>query len=73
MIINKHQDYSQLGLAIDLVVNEYEILNPIEIVELIQKNLGLYFTIHQVLDYLDINFKIKKKYEKSLKQKHNEW
>lgn len=47
--------YSQLGLAIDLVVNEYGTSNPIEIVEKIQEDLGLYFTIHQVMDYLDIN------------------
>lgn len=52
---NKYQEYSQLGLAIDLVVNEYGISNPIEIVEYIQEDLGLYFTIHQVMDYLDIN------------------
>ena len=52
---NKYQEYSQLGLAIDLVVNEYGTSNPIEIVEKIQEDLGLYFTIHQVMDYLDIN------------------
>ena len=52
---NKYQEYSQLGLAIDLVVNEYGTSNPIKIVELIQEDLGLYFTIHQVMDYLDIN------------------
>ena len=59
---NKYQEYSQLGLAIDLVVNEYGTLNPIEIVEKIQECLGLYFTIHQVMDYLDINKK--ENYEK---------
>lgn len=51
----KSQEYSQLGLAIDLVVNEYGSINPIEIVEKIQQDLDLYFTIHQVIDYLDIN------------------
>lgn len=51
----KSQEYSQLGLAIDLVVNEYGSINPIEIVEKIQQDLDLYFTIHQVMDYLDIN------------------
>lgn len=51
----KYQKYSQLGLAIDLVVNEYGSINPIEIVEKIQQDLDLYFTIHQVIDYLDIN------------------
>ena len=49
--------YSQLALAVDLVMNEYKVSNPIEIVELIQQDLSLYFTIHQVMDYLDINKK----------------
>ncbi len=49
--------YSQLALAIDLVMNEYKVSNPIEIVELIQQDLNLYFTVHQVMDYLDINKK----------------
>ena len=49
--------YSQLALAIDLVMNEYKVSNPIEIVELIQQDLSLYFTVHQVMDYLDINKK----------------
>ncbi len=53
----KYQEYSQLALAIDLVMNEYKINNPIEIVELIQQDLSLYFTVHQVMDYLDINKK----------------
>ena len=53
----KYQEYSQLALAIDLVMNEYKINNPIEIVELIQHDLNLYFTVHQVMDYLDINKK----------------
>ena len=49
--------YSQLALAVDLVMNEYKVNNPIEIVELIQKDLDLYYTVHQVMDYLDINKK----------------
>ena len=49
--------YSQLALAVDLVMNEYKVNNPIEIVELIQQDLSLYFTVHQVMDYLDINKK----------------
>ena len=49
--------YSQLALAVDLVMNEYKVNNPIEIVELIQQDLNLYFTVHQVMDYLDINKK----------------
>lgn len=53
----KYQEYSQLALAIDLVMNEYKISNSIEIVELIQQDLSLYFTVHQVMDYLDISKK----------------
>ena len=49
--------YSQLAIAVDLVTNEYKVSNPIEIVELIQQDLSLYFTVHQVMDYLDINKK----------------
>ena len=49
--------YSQLAIAVDLVMNEYKVNNPIEIVELIQQDLSLYFTVHQVMDYLDINKK----------------
>ena len=53
----KYREYSQLALAIDLVMNEYKVSNPIEIVELIQQDLNLNFTVHQVMDYLDINKK----------------
>ena len=49
--------YSQLAIAVDLVSYEYKVSNPIEIVELIQQDLSLYFTVHQVMDYLDINKK----------------
>lgn len=60
----KYQEYSQLALAVDLVMNEYKVSNPIEIVELIQQDLSLYFTVHQVMDYLDINKK--EDYEKGI-------
>ena len=53
-MINKN---SSIALAVDLVMNEYKVNNPIEIVELIQQDLDLYFTVHQVMDYLDINKK----------------
>ena len=53
----KYQEYSQLALAVDLVMNEYKVSNPIEIVELIQQDLNLYFTVHQAMHYLDINKK----------------
>ena len=53
-MINKN---SSIALAVDLVMNEYKVNNPIEIVELIPQDLDLYFTVHQVMDYLDINKK----------------
>lgn len=49
------KNYSQLGLAIDLIVNEYGTLNPIKIMGLIEQDLDLNFTIHQITDYLDMN------------------
>ncbi len=50
-----YQEYSQLGVAIDIIANEYKTSNPIIISEMIQKDLGLDYTIHQIMDYLDIN------------------
>lgn len=50
-----YQKYSQLAVAIDLVSNEYKTSNPIIISEMIEKDLGLDITIHQIADYLDIN------------------
>lgn len=47
--------YSQLAMAIDLVMNEHKINNPIEISEKIWQDLGLCISIHEISDYLDIN------------------
>lgn len=47
--------YSQLAVAVDIIANEYKTSNPIIISEMIQNDLGLDYTIHQVSDYLDIN------------------
>ena len=41
--------------AIDLVMEEYQITNPILISEKIQEDLEMDVTIHQVMDYLEIN------------------
>ena len=41
--------------AIDLVMEEYQITNPILISEKIQDDLEMDVTIHQVMDYLEIN------------------
>lgn len=47
----------QPGLAIyvDLVLTIHKEKNPILIVELIEQEFGVYTTIHQVSDYLDIS------------------
>lgn len=47
--------YSQLAVAVDIISEEYKTSNPIIIAEMIQNDLGLDYTIHQISDYLDIN------------------
>lgn len=41
--------------AIDLVMEEHKITNPILISEKIQEDLNMEVSIHQVMDYLEIN------------------
>ena len=41
--------------AIDLVMEQHQITNPILIAEKIQEDLEMDVTIHQVMDYLEIN------------------
>ncbi len=41
--------------AIDLVMEQHQISNPILISEKIQEDLEMDVTIHQVMDYLSIN------------------
>ena len=41
--------------AIDLVMEEHKLTNPILISEKIQEDLEMDVTIHQVMDYLEIN------------------
>ena len=41
--------------AIDLVMEQHQITNPILISEKIQEDLEMDVTIHQVIDYLEIN------------------
>lgn len=53
--MKKQFPYSQLAIAIDIICNEYKTSNPIIIAEMIQNDLGLDYTIHQISDYLDIN------------------
>jgi hypothetical protein len=41
--------------AIDLVIEQHQITNPILISEKIQEDLEMDVTIHQIMDYLSIN------------------
>lgn len=41
--------------AIDLVMEEHKITNPILIAEKIQEDLEMEVSIHQIADYLEIN------------------
>jgi len=41
--------------AIDLVMEQHQITNPILIAEKIQEDLEMDVTIHQIMDYLSIN------------------
>ena len=41
--------------AIDLVMEQHQITNPILISEKIQEDLDMDVTIHQIMDYLEIN------------------
>jgi hypothetical protein len=41
--------------AIDLVMEEHKITNPILISEKIQEDLDMEVSIHQIADYLEIN------------------
>jgi hypothetical protein len=41
--------------AIDLVMEEYKITNPILIAEKIQEDLDMEVSIFQIMDYLEIN------------------
>ena len=67
--MSKAKPYSELSVAIDLVIEEYKTSNPIEISEFIWESLGLCISIHEISDYLDMN---RIDYEtESLKQYYN--
>lgn len=46
---------SSITLAIDLVSHEYKTRNPLIIYEKIQEDLKMEISIHQIMDYLEIN------------------
>lgn len=50
------QPYSHFAFAIDLVVNEYKLSNPILIAEKIKEDLDMEVSIHQISDYLQVNY-----------------
>ena len=47
--------YPEYIFAIDLVIAEHGLTNPILISEQIEKDLEMDVTIHQICDYLEIN------------------
>jgi len=47
--------YSELSIAIDLIIEEHKTSNPIEISEFIWEDLNICVSIHEISDYLDIN------------------
>ena len=49
------KSYSQLAIAVDLVSYEYKTSNPIIIAEMIERDLGLEYSIHHIADYMCIN------------------
>lgn len=48
--------YSHFSFAIDLVVNEYKLSNPILIAEKIKEDLDMEISIHQISDYIQVNY-----------------
>jgi hypothetical protein len=46
--------YSSVALAVDLIINEYKITNPVLIAEKIQDDLDMDVSIHAISDYLAI-------------------
>jgi hypothetical protein len=49
------QPYSEFAFAIDLIMEQYKISNPILISEKIQEDLNIDISIHQISDYLSLN------------------
>lgn len=48
--------YSEIALAIDLVSEVYNTYNPIIIAEKCKEDLDISLTIHQIMDYYEINY-----------------
>ena len=54
--MTRTKPYSEFAFAVDLVMEQYKISNPILISEKIKEDLNLEISIHQISDYLDLNF-----------------
>lgn len=54
-MINK--PYSEFSFAIDLIINEYDLTNPILIAEKVKEELDIDLSIHQIADYLEVELK----------------
>ena len=48
--------YSEFSFAIDLIINEYKLSNPILIAEKVKEDLDIDLSIHQISDYLSIEY-----------------
>lgn len=48
--------YSELSVAIDLIIEVYQSYNPIVIVEFCEQDLDVLLTIDQVIDYLQLHY-----------------
>lgn len=47
--------YPEYIFAIDLIMEEHQITNPVLISEKIEEDLEMEVSIHQIMDYLEIN------------------
>jgi len=62
---------SEISVYIDLIMDYYNISNPIKIAELIEEEFDIFISIHQISDYLDINKK--EDYEKESLKMYNQY
>lgn len=53
--MTKIKPYSEFSFAVDLITEEFKLINPIDIVDKVEEELGIELSIHAVSDYLDIN------------------
>lgn len=51
------KSYSEVNFIIDVIINEYNIINPILIADQIKEDFDMEISIHTIADYLSINYK----------------